>query len=94
MTTITTISKIKFFRREWSKRLKIMKKTLPNGNKLLADINKMKNLPCFSCEKTDMLIGFSVVGLAKNTPWILNLRNLRKNSERLRDQAYFRFMMI
>ena len=38
----------------------------------------MKSLPCFSCEKTEMLIGFSVVGLAKNTPWILNLRNLRK----------------
>ena len=71
-------TKIKIFRQGWSERLEIMKKTLPNGNKLVADINKMKNLPCFSCEKTEMLIGFSVVGLAKNTPWILNLRNLRK----------------
>ena len=25
---------------------------------MVADINKMKNLPSFSCEKTDMLIGF------------------------------------
>ena len=27
---------------------------------MAADINKIKNLPSFSYEKTDMLIGFSV----------------------------------
>ena len=34
---------------------------------MVAYIIKIENLPTFSGEKTDMLIGFSVVGLAKNT---------------------------
>ena len=34
---------------------------------MVAHIIKIENLPTFSGEKTDMLIGFSVVGLAKNT---------------------------
>ena len=37
---------------------------------MAADINKIKNIPSFSSEKTDMLIGLSVVGLAKSTLWI------------------------
>ena len=32
---------------------------------MAADINKIKNLPSFSYEKTDMIIGFSVSGLAR-----------------------------
>ena len=39
---------------------------------LVADIIKMTNLPTFSSQKTDMLIVFSVVGLAKNTLWVMN----------------------
>ena len=39
---------------------------------LVAYIIKIENLPTFSGEKTDML-GFSVVGLAKNTLWVVNL---------------------
>ena len=35
---------------------------------MVTDINKIKNLPSFSVENSDMLIGFSVVGLAK-TPF-------------------------
>ena len=42
--------------------------TLP----MVADIIKMTNLPTFSGQKTDMLIVFSVVGLAKNTLWVMN----------------------
>ena len=42
---------------------------------LVAYIIKIENLPTFSGEKTDMLIGFSVVGLAKNTLWVVNLSN-------------------
>ena len=38
-------------------------------------IIKIENLPTFSGQKTDMLIGFSVVGLAKNTLWVMNLSN-------------------
>ena len=33
----------------------------------------MKNLPRVSDEKADELIEFNVVGLAKNTLWIMNL---------------------
>ena len=40
---------------------------------LVADIIKIENLPTFSGQKTDKLIGFSVVGLAKNTLWVMNL---------------------
>ena len=36
---------------------------------------KMTNIPTFSGQKTDMVIGFSVVGLAKNTPWVMNWSN-------------------
>ena len=39
---------------------------------LVADIIKIENLPTFSGQKTDMLIGFSVVGLAKNNLWLMN----------------------
>ena len=39
---------------------------------MVADIIKMTNLPTFSIQKTDMLIVFSVVGLAKNTLWVMN----------------------
>ena len=42
---------------------------------LVAYIIKIEDLPTFSGEKTDMLIGFSVVGLAKNTLWVVNLSN-------------------
>ena len=42
---------------------------------LVADIIKIENLPTFSGQKTDKLIGFSVVGLAKNTLWVMNLSN-------------------
>ena len=34
---------------------------------MVAHVIKIEDLPTFSGEKTDMLIGFSVVGLAKNT---------------------------
>ena len=39
-------------------------KKLSSMNSLVAYIIKIENLPTFSGEKTDMLIGFSVVGLA------------------------------
>ena len=39
---------------------------------MVADIIKIENLPTFSGQKTDMLIGFSVVGLAKNNLWLMN----------------------
>ena len=42
---------------------------------LVTDIIKIENLPTFSGQKTDKLIGFSVVGLAKNTLWVMNLSN-------------------
>ena len=42
---------------------------------MVADIIKIENLPTFSGQKTDKLIGFSVVGLAKNTLWVMNLSN-------------------
>ena len=42
---------------------------------MVAYIIKIEDLPTFSGEKTDMLIGFSVVGLAKNTLWVVNLSN-------------------
>ena len=42
---------------------------------MVTDIIKIENLPTFSGQKTDMLIGFSVVGLAKNTLWVMNLSN-------------------
>ena len=42
---------------------------------MIAYIIKIENLPIFSGEKNDMLIGFRVVGLAKNTRWVLNLSN-------------------
>ena len=44
-------------------------------NTMVADIIKIENLPTFSGQKTDKLIGFSVVGLAKNTLWVMNLSN-------------------
>ena len=43
-------------------------------------IIKIVNLPTSAGEKTDMLIGFSVVGLAKNTLWVMNLM-VRKSRE-------------
>ena len=42
---------------------------------LVGYIIKIENLPTESSEKTDMLIGFSVVGLVKNTLWVINLSN-------------------
>ena len=39
---------------------------------MVADIIKIENLPTFSGQKTDMLIGFSVVGLAKNNLSLMN----------------------
>ena len=45
------------------------------ANIMVADIIKIENLPTFSGQKTDKLIGFSVVGLAKNTLWVMNLSN-------------------
>ena len=39
---------------------------------LVADIIKMTDIPTFSGQKTDMLIGFGVVGLAKNNLWLMN----------------------
>ena len=42
---------------------------------MVTDIIKIENLPTFSGQKTDKLIGFSVVGLAKNTLWVMNLSN-------------------
>ena len=50
-------------------------KQMPKNYKkklLVADIIKIENLPTFSGQKTDMLIGFSVVGLAKNNLWLMN----------------------
>ena len=40
---------------------------------LVGYIIKIENLPTESSEKTDMLIGFSVVDLAKNALWVMNL---------------------
>ena len=38
-------------------------------------IIKIENLPTIAGEKTDMLIGFNVVGLAKNAILVMNLSN-------------------
>ena len=64
-------------------------------------IIKIENLPTFSGQKTDMLIGFSVVGLAKNTLWVMNLmvRKSReildgRNSKILLPEAYFSIFKV
>ena len=42
---------------------------------LVGYIIKIENLPTFSGQKNDLVIGFNEVGLAVNTLWVINLNN-------------------